>query len=183
MKPTEQKATTSKSGNWKNRLEAVTAKDPKSRRPLNALRMSVSVPSEVIALTTIQNFRGDTLQEFVYESNWVLLTREQLEHPRFQQHLAKSDSLTSLCKSMSERCVDVRRADVVAKPPKCQCGYRSSEDAKTKPRRNIFRRFIDSFSRIWRGFRRKLRHCFCKEPSAKTDEESGHSFTNDYLCR
>lgn len=189
MKQSEPKPCSSNSETWRSRLESMSGfKIRNSQSWLDTSRIIVN--SEVFALTTIHTFHSDTLEDYVYESNWLLLTREQIEEPSFQKHLVESDSLTSLCKSMSEKSIDIRRTEVVAKSPNCYCSHRSPEKSKAMSRRNTFRCFFDSLSRIWRGFKIRLKNCFSKtEPPTKTHTDCGQtnhitSFcVNDYLCR
>ncbi|CAH0686320.1 unnamed protein product [Spodoptera exigua] len=106
--------------------------------------------SEVFALTTIKNFRTDSLKDFVLESDWVILSRDQLMEPKLQRHLQKPNSLTSLCRSLAERSVFKKKAEVIAKPPFCHCNELMSSCDSEKPLRlNVFRRMINSFKRFF----------------------------------
>ena len=62
---------------------------------------SVESTKAVFALTTIKNFHSDAQDEYVFESEWVFVTHKRLLEPRFQQHLAKTDALTYLCKRLA----------------------------------------------------------------------------------
>lgn len=169
----------------KNLFDSLKRFKHSDRSASSALCVSVPVRSEIFALTTLRNFRVDSLDEFVHESNWVLLTKEQLEEPRFQQQLTRSDSLTSLCQSLSERSLDIRRAEIVAKPPNCQCKERDPEDVYHRPRKNVFRRFCHTLRTIWRHLCKKIKQCFFKPKmtTPKVDEDPSQSYTNIYLCR
>lgn len=180
MKPSEQ--TPSKPEPKKNLFDSLNSFKHPDAGP--AAVLSVSVPSEIFALTTIRNFRGESLSEFVHESSWMLLTLEQLEEPRFQQHLARSDSLTSLCQSLSEKSLDIRRAEIVARPPHCLCKERDPEEGYHRPRKNGFRRYFNAFAKLWRHLCKKIKKCFFKmKPAPNVDGESSQSDTHNYLCR
>lgn len=152
------------------------------KHPDKSSSVPVPEPSELFALTTMRNFRGDSLDEFVHESNWVILTREQLEEPRFQQHLARSDSLTSLCQSLSEKSVDIKRAEIVAKSPNCHCKERDPEEGNRRVRKNAFKRFFNIFAKKWRHLSKKIKKCLFKM-KPKVEEDTSQSYTDNYLCR
>ncbi|KAG6440960.1 hypothetical protein O3G_MSEX001585 [Manduca sexta] len=86
-----------------------------------ALEVVQTEPREIYALTTIRNFRGDTLDEFVCESEWVLVTPDQFSEPRFQRHLTRTDTLTALCKTVADSNLNKKRAEIIAKSPNCHC--------------------------------------------------------------
>lgn len=181
-KPSEQAL--SKPGPKRNVFDSLNCFKQSDKESPAACSVSVPAASHLCALTTIRNFRADSLDEFVHESNWVLLTLEQLEEPRFQQHLAKSDSLTSLCQSLSEKSLDIRRAEIVARPPNCLCKERDLEKSFYRPRKNGFLRFLNAFVKRWRNFCKKIKQCFVKmKPAPNDDEESSQSYTDYYLCR
>lgn len=151
---------------------------------------TVSYPGEVYAVTTARNFRGDTLDKFVFESDWVFLTKEQFLEPKFQQRLARSDNLTTLCKSLAtQRTAKV--STVTAKPPLCHCNDISFEESSGRCERNhqnLFRRFVNAVATVWRRFCKRLKNCckVCKmrKRFIRGDRLSEDSnFTLSYLCR
>lgn len=179
-KPSEQ--TLSKTESKKNSFDFLNC-FKRTVKASGSVSAPIRLPSEIFAVTTSRNFRSDSLDEFVYESNWVLLTREQFEEPRFQQHIARSDSLTSICHSISENSLDIRRAEVVAQPPSCHCQHRYPADTQ-KSRKSALRKFFDSFGRIWRRLCTKIIQCFFKlKWTPKNDADSIGSYTDSYLCR
>ena len=158
---------------------------------LEVLDVFVPVISDVCALTTMRNFRSDSLDEFVCESEWVIVPRKQLMEPKFQERLRRTDTLTDLCKSLAKRNVSRRLAEVIAKPPKCHCHERSSSESEEEGplRSSLFRRVLNSFKRFWRLLYSKVRDCFMSKEVVETpnpnEEDPLESFasTNMYLCR
>lgn len=148
------------------------------------------VSDEVCALTTIKNFRADTLDEFVFESDWVFLDRHKLLEPKFQQHLAKSDSLTALCKVLAKKNSNKIRAEVVARSPCCHCKDLKSQESEIKPQVNTFRRVVKAIGSFIKRLCSRFKNCImCKKrirthSSQQSNSESdGQNFTKDYLCR
>lgn len=153
---------------------------------LEAVEAKESFQNDVYALTTIKNFRGDTLDEFLCESVWVIINSEQISEAKFQRHLAKPDSLTALCKSLAERSCNKRRAEVIARPPKCHC----QDSPKTVPTNqlNCFARFIQFLRRLRNRLVCKLKECFGMNCYSEDDDNDCGSletstFTKCYLCR
>lgn len=145
---------------------------------------------EVYAVTTAKNFRGDTLDQFVFESDWVFLTKDQFLEAKFQQRLARSDTLATFCrKRAGDR--STKTSTVVAKPPLCHCSDLNCEESVSNvpKRESAFRRFVNAMTRFWRRFYRKLKSscAMCKKKSKVTkgnerlSEDS--NFTQSYLCR
>lgn len=171
------KPSSSKADPWLNKLqkkrdsEASTSKLP---------------TTEVYALTTVRNFHCDSLDAFVLESEWVFLSKEQLMEPKFQYRLARSDTLTDLCKRLAERQVRME-ATVVAKPPYCHCAQLCPKESETK-KVNPFRKFANAITRFWKRLCKKL---FCCVSSAEMESDSvpkeemfqASDFTQSYLCR
>lgn len=195
-KQTESMPSTSKAQPWKNKLNSLSDFIPPDDdftvavEALEALDVYVPVRSEVFAFTTIKNFRADSLNEHVYESDWVVVSRKQMMEPKFQRRLKKADTLTDLCRSMAERSVNRRRAEVVAKPPNCHCHELDSCKSEKSQRTSIFRRIFNSFTRFCRLIYRKVRNCkiFKSEdvieiPKATEDLLGSFHSTNSYLCR
>lgn len=147
--------------------------------------------SEVCALTTIKNFRADTLDEFVFESDWMFVDRQRLLEPKFQQHLAKSDSLTALCKMLAKRNSNKLRAEVVARSPCCHCQDLRSQEGEIKLRVNTFRRFVNAIGRFCKRLCNKFKNCIiCNKKKARPYsgpkskiESDRQNFTMNYLCR
>lgn len=157
---------------------------------LKILDVYVPVTCDVFALTTIKNFRADSLNEFVYESDWVFVSRKQLLEPRFQRRLKKTDTLTDLCRSLAERSVNRRRAEVIAKPPNCHCHVLNSCESEKPLRSNLFRRMLSSFKSFWRCIYHKAKNCriFKSEevveiPILPEDPLESFASTSMYLCR
>lgn len=144
----------------------------------------VPEPEGIFALTTFRNFRCDNLNEFIFESEWVFVTREKLEEPRFQKNLTKTEALTNFCKKLSARCGHKKKTMVVVKPPACHCKDLNSEElANSKASYiNPFRRFFKTIYSFWKRFWCSIKKCFCKEKQIINigDQES---ITNSYLCR
>lgn len=145
---------------------------------------------EVCAVTTIKNFRADTLDEFVFESDWVFIDRHRLLEPKFQQRLAKSDSLTALCKTLAKKNSNKVRAEVVARSPCCHCQDLRSQENEIKPRVNTFRRFVKAIGRFWKRLCCSFKNCIMcrKRLRSPSDSKSGiesdlQNFTMNYLCR
>lgn len=145
---------------------------------------------EVCALTTIKNFRADTLDEFVFESDWVFLDRHKLLEPKFQQHLAKSDSLTALCKMLAKKNLNKIRAEVVARSPCCHCKYLKSQESEIKPRLNTFSRFVNAVGRFFKRLCSRFKNCIMCKKRIRTHssqnikiESDRQNFTKKYLCR
>lgn len=154
------------------------------------LETPVRESGQVCALTTIKNFRADTLNEFVFESDWVFIDRHRLLEPKFQQHLAKSNSLTALCKMRAKRNSNKIRAEVVARSPCCHCKDLRSQEGEIKPQVNTFRRFVKAIGRFWKRLCYGFKNCImCKkrlrpDSGAKFSIESDRqNFTINYLCR
>lgn len=143
---------------------------------------------EVCALTTIKNFRADTLDEFVFESDWVFLDRHRLLEPKFQQHLAKSDSLTALCKMLAKRNSNKVRAEVVARSPCCHCKDLKSQESEITPRVNRFRIFVHAIGSFFKRLCIRFKNCMtCKKRtrshSCLKSKIESENFTKNYLCR
>ncbi|KPJ06561.1 Protein sprint [Papilio machaon] len=83
----------------KLRFERVQNSELNARQILD---MVIPSDEEICAVTTIQNFSCDDIEQFVSESDWVIVTKEKFLEPKFQQHLAKKDSLKNLCKKSRE---------------------------------------------------------------------------------
>lgn len=148
-----------------------------------AFETPVVKPGDVYALTTVKNFRADTLDDFVFESDWVFVTHHRLLEPRFQQHLAKSDSLTAFCKRLAKRNSNKVRAEVIARSPCCHCkDLRSQEVGRPV---NAFCKFINAIGRFWKRLCRSFKNCIlCKKRTTSTDREvDSQSFTMNYICR
>lgn len=173
------------------------SKAPKKPEKLESVKIERSVPqivevSEpgaegVFALTTIKNFYCDSLNEYVFQSEWVFVTREKLMEPRFQQHLAKAEALSNLCKKMAEKSGNAKRTEVVAKPPACHCNDLKDEKVcETKvPKLNPFRRVLNAISNFWKRVCNKIKKCLCKtkdEPIVDLEDQD-FDITNSYLCR
>lgn len=151
---------------------------------IEALEYTEVITNEVYALTTIRNFRGDTLDEFVCESDWVFVTKKQITEPKFQRHLAETNSLTVLCKTLAEKNVNKKFAEVIARSPTCQCDNRKAKIGNTKT--NNFQRTIKAVKNLFHDIVLKIKYLFkrkkketdnsCEEPSRITD------FTKNYLC-
>lgn len=164
---------------------------PVAEEALEVLDVYVPVPSDVCVLTTIKNFRTDSLKEFVYESEWVIVSRKQFMEPKFQRRLQKTDTLTDLCRSLAENSVNRRHAEVIAKPPNCHCHEMSSCESEQPLRLNAFRRALSSFKRFWRLLCRKVKDFKIIKAEEVIDvpnfyeEDPLESFasTNMYLCR
>lgn len=153
------------------------------------LETPVAPRDEVYALTTIKNFRGDTLDEYVFESDWVFVTREKLLEPRFQQRLAKSDALTALCKVLSRRNANIIRTEMIARPPCCHCQDLCHEN-RSKSKSSVFRRFCNTMLRLWRRvcdkFKNSKSHRTKNKLSATTSNKEAdplNNYTINYLCR
>lgn len=141
---------------------------------------------EIYALTTIKNFRGDNMEEFVFESDWVFVSREKLMEPRFQQHLAKSDTLTALCTVLAKRNYNKKVSEVMAKPPCCHCSDLNSKQNKNKTEVNTCRRLLDALTKFWRRVCNKLKNtklCILKDKNNAMEGPNEINFTNNYLCR
>lgn len=155
--------------------------------------LDVFVPvkrSEVFALTTIRNFRTDSLKEFVLESDWVILSRDQFMEPKLQRRLRKTNSLTSFCKSLAEKSVNKRRAEVVAKPPLCHCNELLDSCESDKPLRlSVFRRIANSFQRFFSLLYRNVKRTLFKPKDVESqiivEDHSFETFASSstYLCR
>lgn len=192
---TEAKASTSKIRPWSDKFDSsnsfvtLDVDFMEAEEALEALDVFVPVSSEVYALTTIKNFRSDTLKDFVYESDWVFVSREQLMEPKFQRRLKKADTLTELCRSLAERSVSKRRAEVVARPPNCHCHELRSSESEKPLRSSSLCRIIKKIKNMCRHLCLKLKHfkIFKSEDveSPKPSEDPIMSFTstNIYLCR
>lgn len=145
------------------------------------------VTSDICALTTIKNFRADSLNEFVCQSEWVVISRKKLLEPRFQQgYLTKTDTLTNLCRSLAENGVNRRRLEVIAKPPKCHCNELSTKSEKPV-RTSLFRVALNGFKSFWKGLYCNLCGIFkagicIPKPYYKTPFEY-LSTTDMYLCK
>lgn len=170
-------ASSSKADPWLERFDSIK---PQERHRLcsigeEASEETVTDPEEVYAVTTAKNFRGDTLNEFVFESDWVILTKQEFFEAKFQQRLARSDAVTALCKKKaSERTAKV--STVVARPPHCHCNDVDLEDSITVPREGIFRRFVKAVARFWRRFYKMLTNCkTCKMKSRRKDDQTDDS--------
>lgn len=154
----------------------------------NESQASEAFEEEVFALTTIKNFRTDDIDEFAVESDWVFATREELEEPRYQQRLAKSEVMTRLCKSIADSSIYKRTAVVVATPPKCHCKELSSlEDSPKTKKGNVFYRFFKAIKTFFCGVCRRFKCKFCVKKTNKNILEVRELITSDrtasYLCR
>lgn len=198
-KLTEEKPGSSKAA-WMNKFDSMNYFMPPEQdymvadEALKVLDVYVPVTSEVYALTTIRNFRANTLNDYVYESEWVVVSHKQLLEPRFQRRLKKTDTLTDLCRSLAESSVNKKLAEVIAKPPNCHCHELSSCESEKPLRSRYFRRIVNSFKRFLRLFCHRVKHCkiFKTEdvnevPNSTEDslEDPFEAFnsTNTYLCR
>lgn len=155
-----------------------------------ALETPVVEYGAVCALTTIKNFRADTLDEFVFESDWVFIDRDRLLEPKFLQHLSKCDSMTTFCRTLAKRNLNKVRAEVVARSPCCHCKDLKSQEGEIKPRANTFRRFINAIGRFWKRLINRFKKCImCKKrirPPSGSKSRTGsdcQNFTMNYLCR
>lgn len=146
---------------------------------------SVESTKAVFALTTIKNFHSDAQDEYVFESEWVFVTHKRLLEPRFQQHLAKTDALTNLCKRLAERSGHKKKALVVAKSPHCHCSYLDKINTERKAENlNPLRRIFNGIASLWRRFCNKIKKCLCKmKQNPVVGEEDQLEVTNSYLCR
>lgn len=187
MKPVEEKPSTSK-GDSLLRFDSLN-KFKRSRGHGEAAKaLETAMPrEEVYALTTIKNFRGDNMEEFVFESDWVFVSREKLMEPRFQQHLAKSDALTSLCKTLAKRNFNKKVAEVKARPPCCHCSDLNSKQNGNKTSQvTACQRFLDALTKFWRRMCDRLKNsklCIIKDNHDTAKGPNEISFTNNYLCR
>lgn len=165
---------------------------PVGHDTLQALDVFVPVSSEVYALTTIKNFRSDTLDTFSCDSDWVIVSCEQFYEPKFQQSLRNTDSLTDMCRSLAETSINKRKAEVVARPPNCHCDELSSDSCESeKPSDlNFLTKVINSFRRFWRFIYSKLK-CRKKSKAGNIPDTSKSKrslmdsklSTYTYLCR
>lgn len=181
---------TSKVETWLLKFESLNQFTYPEEDYENALEaLEISMTNEVYALSTARNFRNESLDEFVCESDWVIVTRDQLMEPRFQRHLAKTDSLSTLCKSMVERSLNRRRAEIMARSPTCHCEElgRSLRQKKDQTM-SFFRYLVTAFKRFWQKLKNKVKiccNCNHREVLKEAQTESYHisCFTNNYLCR
>lgn len=183
---TEPPPSKSKCDPWMRKLET---KEAEKTRPTNRLVLPapMPIPEEVYALTTIKNFRCDTLNEYVLESDWIFVSKEKLNEPRFQHRLAKTEVLTALCKKLAENSASEEKTVVVTKPPECHCNHLSSEEnGKVKPPyKNPFKRLLTAIAGFWKKLCNRLRSynlCLSKKSSVE-NERNSDGFTNSYLCR
>lgn len=139
----------------------------------------------VFALTTIKNFHSDAQDEYVFESEWVFVSHEKLLEPRFQQHLAKTEALTNLCKRLAKRSGHKKKAMVVAKSPNCHCREIDKINAERKSQYiNPFRRILNAVTSLWKRFYNKIKECLCRiDPDPIVNDEDQLEITNSYLCR
>ncbi|CAK1543049.1 unnamed protein product [Leptosia nina] len=170
-----------------NFIETDSSKEEKDRtwKPMQRFEENsssiVTVGEEVFALTTIKNFRCDSISEYVFESDWVFVTREKLMEPKFQQNLAKSQLMTKLCRTLSERSGCVKTSTVVAKPPKCHCAELETESEV--PYTNPFRRFLKIVSDMWKCLCKRIKSVFWGNDEPIPIDEDDFDITNSYLCR
>ncbi|XP_037302542.1 uncharacterized protein LOC119192908 isoform X2 [Manduca sexta] len=150
-----------------------------------ALEVVQTEPREIYALTTIRNFRGDTLDEFVCESEWVLVTPDQFSEPRFQRHLTRTDTLTALCKTVADSNLNKKRAEIIAKSPNCHCHESKWHRKVKRPPQNMFQCFVNGVKKIFKCIVRKIKNCFIKKSRSKpktcTRPNIFSDSTNNYL--
>lgn len=148
------------------------------------LDMVIPSDEEICAVTTIQNFSCDDIEQFVSESDWVIVTKEKFLEPKFQQHLASKESLKNLCKKSREGGLNKKRVEVVAKPPACHCKELKSKEVK-KPSKNPLRRFFEAIRNICRRLCRRIRDCLKFRSAQEKDEIKEHisDVIHSYECR
>lgn len=172
--------------NLRKKYTKVNEFEPLKEKRVPEIIKTSDVPEGVFALTTIKNFHCDAHDEYVFESEWVFVTREKLMEPRFQQHLAKTEALTNLCKRLSETSGQKKNTMVVAKPPHCHCSdIEKINEEKKKCYVNPFRRLLNTVTSAWRRLYNKIKECLCNikpDPSVIVVEDVS-GITNSYLCR
>lgn len=175
-----------KSTKSQNIFRIFTSKKTKNKLPEVQI-VAEPTSEEVFALTTIRNFRCDSLNEYVFQSEWVFVTREKLMEPKFQQHLTKTDALTNLCKKLAETSGHKKQANVTVRPPACHCSDLNNEegDAMKDQYINPFKKMLIAFAGLLKRIYSRFKNCFCKIKldSSVVYEEHNTDISNSYLCR
>lgn len=131
----------------------------KFKVPNNVQSSQVKDRSEVVALTTIDNFRCEMLVDHGVDSEWLLTTKEEVSSPRFQQKFSK-DKLTLLCKKLAQgRPLNVTR--ISAPPPLCHCNELSLTILHYigKQKESPFLRFLITIKEFWCAICNTFKSC------------------------
>lgn len=165
--------------NWK--IQRFDSKSYVQEKCPPTVSKEVNVAKEVYALTTIRNFRSDSIDAFVLESEWVLVSKVELMEPKFQERLSRMNTLTELCKKSSKsKC---RNTTVIAKPSGCHCADLEKQEKEETQRTNPFWCLLKKICDLWKCLRKKIKRVFCKNDEVIAIDESDFEITNSYLCR
>lgn len=132
-------------------------------------------PQEVFALTTIHNFRTDQLKDFAVDSEWVILSQEEILNPRFQEKLVRPENLKEHCKALAERSRHKIKVQIVSRSPTCHCDELDLENSMTvKPKMCPLKRVFTAVAKFWCRICKRLKICICRKKKTRT-EMSGTS--------
>ncbi|CAH2090291.1 unnamed protein product [Euphydryas editha] len=178
------KSTEPKSVKAHNTFRIFTSENKQKKLPEKQI-VAEPTTEGVFALTTIRNFRCDSLNEYVFESEWVFVTREKLMEPKFQQHLTKTETLTKLCKKLAERSGHKKQAMVTVRPPTCHCNdlnYAEGglmKDQYVNPFKKLFHACAGLLKRIYSRIKKYF--CKIKDESSVVYEDQNTDISNSYL--
>ncbi|GBP31775.1 Protein sprint [Eumeta japonica] len=127
----------------------------------------------IILVTTADNFRHDMLNSYVVESDWVAVTSEEFESPRFQEVLCRRQ-LAAYCTCLAKKSRNRRCTEIKAPSAYCHCDALSSSTYGIK-KVSKFRKVLNTITEFWRKLRLKFKDCsFCIGKKAKPSPNLTH---------
>lgn len=138
---------------------------------------------EVFALTTSQNFRSDQLKDFAVDSDWVILSREEMLKPLIQEKLARPEKLTEHCRTLVEKSRHKKKVKIISRSPLCHCNDIDLEDSITgRSKLCSLKRVFDAVANFWCRVCKRVKNCICVKRIRKIELSGMSDETSTYKC-